>query len=303
MNGIKFKSAVKAAFVAAAMFAAPILTSSQALAGSTGAIPAGTTLVPGAAVWSASGRIVLIMQGDGNLVLYNVTTNPWRVLFASGTNGHNNACARMQADGNLVVYPPGCPTTNALWNSGTWGNDTSGPIAYVQDINGNGALSIYGWTNTLLWNSWGFRSAYHTACNSFSASTYYPRTSINYFTDCLTSHDWWDGSNSGTVSRPSEFRNCQLSFPTSVFMSCNSGSETTGNYWETQPQGWSGPGYDNVDWMNSRVTFGASLAINALGINASASFCNYARVHTYPNGTWRSWQYMYPVIGDSSCGQ
>ena len=60
----------------------------------------------------------LLMQGDGNLVLYRSDGVP---LWSTGTYGQNcgaNQCfALFQGDGNLVVYNAGRP----LWNSGTAG--------------------------------------------------------------------------------------------------------------------------------------------------------------------------------------
>lgn len=293
-------SKIAMSLVLAAVIAGLVLPGT-AQASNTGAIPAGTVLGPGAAVWSPSGRAVLIMQGDGNLVLYNVTTNPWRALFWSGTNRHDGACARMQYDGNLVVYPPGCPTNNALWSSGTWGNDNSGPIAYVQDV-GAGALSIYGWTNTLLWNTLGYRTSWHDVCIPFSGPSPTPpvNVTVTYFTDCLHSHDWYDGSNAGLIN---QWRNCTLNYPWAIGFACNYGSETSGNYWETQPRGWSGPGNDSVDWMNSHVTFSVSIASWIFGSSAQLTYCVYDRGHMYPNGNWIPQGSAHAIYGDSTCPQ
>jgi hypothetical protein len=66
---------------------------------------------------SPSGRCRLVMQDDGNLVLYN---DAGRALWFSGTAGNPGAYLAMQAsDGNLVIYgPSGTP----LWASGTTGD-------------------------------------------------------------------------------------------------------------------------------------------------------------------------------------
>jgi hypothetical protein len=65
------------------------------------------------------GYATLVMQGDGNLVLYKTNGTP---LWSTGTYGQNcgaNQCrAAFQGDGNFVVYNGGKP----LWNSGTAGN-------------------------------------------------------------------------------------------------------------------------------------------------------------------------------------
>ncbi|GGN60141.1 hypothetical protein GCM10010112_16070 [Actinoplanes lobatus] len=62
-------------------------------------------------------------QGDGNLVVYagSPTGGPVRPLWASGTNGRGPGELVMQNDGNLVLYAAGGPT----WSSRT--NNTAKP--------------------------------------------------------------------------------------------------------------------------------------------------------------------------------
>jgi hypothetical protein len=58
-----------------------------------------------------------IMQSDGNFVVYDGSGATW----STRTNGHPNATACFQNDGNLVIYAAGggfCSGT-ALWASGT----------------------------------------------------------------------------------------------------------------------------------------------------------------------------------------
>lgn len=83
----------------------------------------------------------LIMQSDGNLVLYYTWPgNQTGPLWASGTNGYNGAHAVMQPDGNLVVYD----TSNvARWASNTAG--ISG-VSLFLDNDGNGRLMNTGWS-------------------------------------------------------------------------------------------------------------------------------------------------------------
>jgi hypothetical protein len=85
------------------------------------------------ALWDANtqgqGGVRLIMQDDGNLVLYTVGMQP---IWASGTQGHLNAFFQIQDDGNAVVYEP--PQT-PLWETRTWGgvkHDESG--GWLSDI-------------------------------------------------------------------------------------------------------------------------------------------------------------------------
>lgn len=91
----------------------------------------GVVLGSGQSFTSGNGANVLIMQGDGNLVLLRQGVAQW----SSGTYSHPGAFAAMQADGNLVVYSP---TGVPLWYSGTSGN--SGAATYVQD---DGNVVIY----------------------------------------------------------------------------------------------------------------------------------------------------------------
>jgi hypothetical protein len=89
---------------------------------------------------AANAAYELIMQGDGNLVLYSTTRSTWN----SATQGNPGAFAVMQGDGNFVVY-----TANwrALWNSGTQGN----PGAYVT-LRNDGVLAIYTQAGNLIWH-------------------------------------------------------------------------------------------------------------------------------------------------------
>lgn len=99
----------------------------------------GVTLGSGQSLVSGNGANVLVMQGDGNLVLLRQGVPVWN----SGTHNHPGAYATMQTDGNLVVYSSaGAP----LWYSGTGGNP--GAVTYLQD---DGNVVIYtqvpGWSS------------------------------------------------------------------------------------------------------------------------------------------------------------
>ncbi|QKW19372.1 hypothetical protein HUT16_10080 [Kitasatospora sp. NA04385] len=75
------------------------------------------------------GDTTLVMQADGNLVLYlNANNgNHIQVLWSTGTWGNSGAYAIMQTDGNFVVYKQGGGSTTggALWSTGTWGKPNS----------------------------------------------------------------------------------------------------------------------------------------------------------------------------------
>jgi hypothetical protein len=74
---------------------------------------------------SPSGRYSLLLQEDGNLVLYDQDGQP---VWASGTDGQPVSELTMQADGNLVLY---ASSGGALWASDTYGND--GAYLVLQD--------------------------------------------------------------------------------------------------------------------------------------------------------------------------
>lgn len=76
----------------------------------------GERLRPGEFIVSQDGRFRLILQGDGNLVLYDP-----RPVWASNTEGHPVSFAAMQADGNLVIYAG----NQAVWASHTEGHPGS----------------------------------------------------------------------------------------------------------------------------------------------------------------------------------
>ncbi|MGC0312072.1 hypothetical protein [Kitasatospora acidiphila] len=102
----------------------PVYTPSPAANYRDNQLPPGTKLPAGQWVDSANGSTWLLMQADGNLVLYRQRDNA--VLWSSGTYGHPGAYAVMQPDGNLVVYRAG---GGALWSSGTYGHPGASLLA------------------------------------------------------------------------------------------------------------------------------------------------------------------------------
>ncbi|MFT4621411.1 MAG: hypothetical protein ACI8PZ_000063 [Myxococcota bacterium] len=96
-------------------------------------------------LWSCDARFVLVMQGDGNLVLYQGALALWSTM----THGNPDAWAAMQDDGNLVVYAAsGWP----LWSTETGGHP--GAVLAVQD---DGNLVITD-ADRPIWDS-------HTCCH------------------------------------------------------------------------------------------------------------------------------------------
>jgi len=84
----------------------------------------GQSLSPDERLASRNGCYVLLLQQDGNLVLYK----KGKALWATGTNTINSqrkpTTAIMQGDGNLVLYARGGVP---IWDSGTWGNNRTRP--------------------------------------------------------------------------------------------------------------------------------------------------------------------------------
>ena len=105
-----------------------------------GALAAGDGIGPGGEVSSPDGRFHLVMQGDGNLVLYTGGVALWN----SETSGKDGDILVMQGDGNLVLYSK---TSCALWASGTSGHP--GATLAVQN---DGNIVVYH-AGTALWSS------------------------------------------------------------------------------------------------------------------------------------------------------
>jgi hypothetical protein len=89
----------------------------------------GQVLRPDQALTSAQGRYTLVYQGDGNLALYkNYRHQPARALWGAGTEGRPAGGLVMQDDGNLVIYGP---NWEPMWATGTEGHP--GASLVVQD--------------------------------------------------------------------------------------------------------------------------------------------------------------------------
>ncbi len=95
-------------------------------AASCGALGVNVALARGEGLRSCSGRYHLAHQGDGNVVLYDDGAGS-RVLWTTATAGRATSQLVMQGDGNLVLYSG----ARALWSSGTVGR--AGATLAVQD--------------------------------------------------------------------------------------------------------------------------------------------------------------------------
>ncbi|MEK7059512.1 MAG: hypothetical protein AAB971_02020 [Patescibacteria group bacterium] len=98
-------------------------------------------MYPGQSIDTADRRFHLILQGDGNLVLYS----PTRALWASGTDGKSIAFLAMQGDGNLVLYDS---SGRPIWYSSTSGH---GVLRLVVQQDGN--LVLYSNLNQPYWHT------------------------------------------------------------------------------------------------------------------------------------------------------
>lgn len=99
--------------------------------GATEILGTNQQLTSNQSIVSADNRYRLVMQGDGNLVLYSYK----RALWSSGTAGKPATRLVMQGDGNLVIYDT---QGKAYWSSGTAGKGSSSLV-----MQNDGNLVVY----------------------------------------------------------------------------------------------------------------------------------------------------------------
>ncbi|MFC5664495.1 hypothetical protein ACFP3U_16060 [Kitasatospora misakiensis] len=117
---------------------APVL-SATALSTPT-RIPGNTSIGRNQAWYSPDGRVMLAMQGDGNVVLYRDNKAIW---VAKGAMPRGEVLI-MQGDGNLVVY--------AADNTPLWNSQTGGQWGATLSIYNEGAIAIE-LNGKILWTS------------------------------------------------------------------------------------------------------------------------------------------------------
>lgn len=105
-----------------------------------GRLDPGALLTSGRSVRSCNGAINLVMQTDGNVVLYDSAGASW---VAPGTVNQGTNQLVMQTDGNLVAYANGTPR----WASGT--GVAGSRLAVQDDCN----LVVYSPAGQALWSS------------------------------------------------------------------------------------------------------------------------------------------------------
>ncbi|MFV0458204.1 MAG: hypothetical protein ACK5MT_05470 [Actinomycetales bacterium] len=104
--------------------------------------PVPNRLGPGQYMQSPKRGYRLMMQGDGNLVLYSPAG---RAIWATWTQGHPGAILARQVDGNLVVYSP---EGTVLWALGIRGDYEDTWLTLQDDGN-----LVYLWGDTVKWAS------------------------------------------------------------------------------------------------------------------------------------------------------
>ena len=100
----------------------------------TDELKAGESLAAGDRLVSANGSSTLLMQGDGNMVLYrgviDVATAYWSTDTWALPTEMRPVRALMQADGHFVLYDA---ADTPRWGSGTWGPAFSDPRLHLQN--------------------------------------------------------------------------------------------------------------------------------------------------------------------------
>lgn len=106
-------------------------------------LPSAGRMYAGQSITTADRRFRLVLQGDGNLVLYS----PTRVLWASGTDGQPVAFVAMQGDGNLVLY------NRRVGQAAPWYSRTAGAGELELVIQDDGNLVLYNSQGQAYWNT------------------------------------------------------------------------------------------------------------------------------------------------------
>jgi hypothetical protein len=161
--GIASASASRGQDAAVSIDASTASAKAQAMSASTTAdtslhaLMQGQSLATGASLWSPSARYQLIMQADGNLVLYDLaysqalmSSNTYNAALAA-SNTSANYSAVMQGDGNFVVY------TSA--NRPLWATNTANTGAQNLVLQDDGNLVLYKGTRALWAAATSFRGA------------------------------------------------------------------------------------------------------------------------------------------------
>jgi hypothetical protein len=129
-----------------------------------GVMMPGQALMQGQSLSSCDGRFSLVLQGDGNLVLYETPASPGTVLWTTGTQGNGGTVVYMQNDGNFVFYDanwhamfPNCffgaaegPTSA---RAGCLPSYTNGNANAYLTLGNDGNLAVHSDSGAILWQS------------------------------------------------------------------------------------------------------------------------------------------------------
>ncbi|HEY1954474.1 MAG TPA: hypothetical protein VGH28_02660 [Polyangiaceae bacterium] len=109
-----------------------------------GEVGPGEGMLVGNSYASCSGRYVLTLQTDGNLVWRDQAQNG-RAIWATNTSGRDGYAAVFQTDGNLVLYGH---YQNALWAS-----HTNGKGGVRLDFQDDGNIVLYDASSNAVWST------------------------------------------------------------------------------------------------------------------------------------------------------
>lgn len=123
------------------IFRSVVMAASSTSGAQATSLPTGMILQAGEALLSANGNYRVVMQGDGNLVLYAGSSPLWH----THTSGNPGAFAVLQGDGNLVIYSA---ANQPLRSTGTHGNPGS-----TIELGDDGNLVLHSASGDILWQS------------------------------------------------------------------------------------------------------------------------------------------------------
>jgi hypothetical protein len=131
-----------------------LISSASPIASSASVLGTNGSLGEGQSIVSPNQRAQLVMQIDGNLVLYtrSSTSSPWSAIWSTATSHPANGAGPfhlvMQADGNLVIYNA---ASAAVWSSGSCITSATTPAPYLVMQN-DGNLVAYDNNATPIWS-------------------------------------------------------------------------------------------------------------------------------------------------------
>jgi hypothetical protein len=175
--------------VIAAILSCTVALSASAAHSYASKMVGGETLAPGESITSPNGVVTLVMQGDGNLVLYRLADGT--PLWNTQSGNRPGSYAAMQTDGNLVVY---ASNGAVVFHTNTY-NHPGARLELQSDSN----LVIYAPNDTPLWHTY---TGVPTA--TYSTPAYEPaywnaNTSIRQSNNC---YNYSNNKKTNTFAQP-----------------------------------------------------------------------------------------------------